>query len=171
MAYPAASRSLQQLCFGRTSPSARSCYRQSRSFRFDNERLAAIHTSSSHKLAAGASSRSVDHASIKDDPHPSPSAYTSGPSAPPLVPPDMTSRSGQAQLAFQTGRSSSSAMQNRFSAWRSSLTRRRRYIAEEAEKQITSLGFRINKVTGYNEVERLKERVVKRGELAQIPSC
>ena len=49
--------------------------------------------------------------------------------------------------------------------WRSTLDKHRRQLEAGAERQLTMLGKRINELTGYKEVERLKDVVHKRGRL------
>ncbi len=58
-----------------------------------------------------------------------------------------------------------SARQERFAAWQAVLLERRRKLSQEAERQMTVLGSKINEITGYKEVERLKTVVHQRGRL------
>ena len=48
--------------------------------------------------------------------------------------------------------------------WRKELLNRRKRLAEQAGQQLTGLGLKLNEVTGYKEVERLKELVEEKGE-------
>jgi sensitive to high expression protein 9 len=48
--------------------------------------------------------------------------------------------------------------------WRKELLSRRKKLAEQAGQQLTGLGLKLNEVTGYKEVERLKELVEEKGE-------
>jgi hypothetical protein len=48
--------------------------------------------------------------------------------------------------------------------WRKELLSRRKKFAEQAGQQLTGLGLKLNEVTGYKEVERLKELVEEKGE-------
>jgi hypothetical protein len=41
---------------------------------------------------------------------------------------------------------------------------RRKRLAEQAGQQLTVLGMKLNEVTGYKEVERLKELVGEKGK-------
>jgi sensitive to high expression protein 9 len=54
--------------------------------------------------------------------------------------------------------------------WRKELLSRRKKLAEQAGQQLTGLGLKLNEVTGYKEVERLKELVEEKGEsLQELP--
>jgi len=48
--------------------------------------------------------------------------------------------------------------------WRKDMLNRRKRLAEQAGQQLTVLGMKLNEVTGYKEVERLKELVGEKGE-------
>jgi len=48
--------------------------------------------------------------------------------------------------------------------WRKELVSRKKRIAEQAGQQLTGLGLKLNEVTGYKEVERLKELVGEKGD-------
>jgi sensitive to high expression protein 9 len=48
--------------------------------------------------------------------------------------------------------------------WRKELLDRRRRLLEQAGEQLTVLGLKLNEVTGYKEVERLKDLVGEKGE-------
>lgn len=48
--------------------------------------------------------------------------------------------------------------------WRKELLSRHKKLAEHAGQQLTGLGLKLNEVTGYKEVERLKELVEEKGE-------
>jgi sensitive to high expression protein 9 len=48
--------------------------------------------------------------------------------------------------------------------WRKELLDRRRRLLEKAGEQLTVLGLKLNEVTGYKEVERLKDLVGEKGE-------
>lgn len=48
--------------------------------------------------------------------------------------------------------------------WRKELLIRRKKLAEQAGQQLTGLGLKLNEVTGYKEVERLKELVQEKGK-------
>ena len=50
------------------------------------------------------------------------------------------------------------------SEWRKTLENHFRRLSRESEKKLTEVGLRINEVTGYNEVERLKVVVADAGE-------
>jgi len=52
--------------------------------------------------------------------------------------------------------------------WRQELLSRRKKLAEQAGQQLTGLGLKLNEVTGYKEVERLKELVEEKGESLQV---
>ena len=52
--------------------------------------------------------------------------------------------------------------------WRKELLDRRKRLAEQAGQQLTGLGLKLNEVTGYKEVERLKELVEEKGESFQV---
>lgn len=45
---------------------------------------------------------------------------------------------------------------------------RRKKLAEQAGQQLTVLGLKLNEVTGYKEVERLKELVGEKGEFSNF---
>ena len=53
--------------------------------------------------------------------------------------------------------------------WRKELLSRRKKLAEQAGQQLTGLGLKLNEVTGYKEVERLKELVEEKGESPLVP--
>jgi hypothetical protein len=48
--------------------------------------------------------------------------------------------------------------------WRKELLSRRKRLAKQAGQQLTGLGLKLNEVTGYKEVERLKDLVGEKGE-------
>ena len=48
--------------------------------------------------------------------------------------------------------------------WRKAIVSRKKRIAEQAGQQLTGLGLKLNEVTGYKEVERLKELVGEKGD-------
>jgi hypothetical protein len=52
--------------------------------------------------------------------------------------------------------------------WRKELLSRRKKLAEQAGQQLTGLGLKLNEVTGYKEVERLKELVEEKGESLSV---
>jgi hypothetical protein len=52
--------------------------------------------------------------------------------------------------------------------WRKELLSRRKKLAEQAGQQLTGLGLKLNEVTGYKEVERLKELVEEKGESLRV---
>jgi hypothetical protein len=48
--------------------------------------------------------------------------------------------------------------------WRKDMLTRRKRLAQQAGQQLTVLGMKLNEVTGYKEVERLKELVGEKGK-------
>ena len=52
--------------------------------------------------------------------------------------------------------------------WRSVIDKHRRQIGKRAERQLAMLGMKMNELTGYKEVERLKDVVHKRGMLVSL---
>jgi sensitive to high expression protein 9 len=48
--------------------------------------------------------------------------------------------------------------------WRKDMLNRRKRLAQQAGQQLTVLGMKLNEVTGYKEVERLKELVGEKGK-------
>ena len=93
-------------------------------------------------------------------------AFTSASTTPspitPSSPAESSTNPTMASSESETPRPKGS--EERLNAWRSTLAVRRGQLTEEAERQMTILGLKINEVTGYKEVERLKDRVHERGE-------
>lgn len=52
----------------------------------------------------------------------------------------------------------------RFEAWKKGLEKKGRDVACNAAKNLTFLSLKVNEMTGYREVERLKEAVKERGK-------
>jgi hypothetical protein len=52
--------------------------------------------------------------------------------------------------------------------WRKELLDRRRRLLEQAGEQLTVLGLKLNEVTGYREVERLKDLVEQKGKCIKL---
>ena len=52
--------------------------------------------------------------------------------------------------------------------WRKELLDRRRRLLEQAGEQLTVLGLKLNEVTGYREVERLKDLVEQKGKSVKL---
>jgi len=55
--------------------------------------------------------------------------------------------------------------------WRKELLDRRRRLLEQVGEQLTVLGLKLNEVTGYREVERLKDLVEQKGKCKRLYSC
>ena len=53
--------------------------------------------------------------------------------------------------------------------WRKTLENHFKRLTRESEKKLTEVGLKINEVTGYDEVERLKDVVANAGEWANLP--
>lgn len=59
---------------------------------------------------------------------------------------------------------STEEFKKRLAEWKSALDKKSRELAQQADKNFSLLGLRVNEVTGYREVELLKEAVKNRGE-------
>lgn len=55
--------------------------------------------------------------------------------------------------------------------WRSQLQAHRKKALEQAGRQLSAAGLKLNEVTGYREVERLKQLVTDKGKSQPIDSC
>lgn len=89
---------------------------------------------------------------------PNPSSVSS-----PLAEPS-TNRAGDTTSSPLVAATAAAAAQERLAALRAQLAGHSRNLADNAAKQLTLLGLRINEVTGYREVEALKDLVAERGE-------
>jgi hypothetical protein len=75
-----------------------------------------------------------------------------------------TTRAGDTAASPLVTATATAAAQERLVALRAQLAGHSRNLADNAAKQLTLLGLRINEVTGYREVEALKDLVAERGE-------
>jgi sensitive to high expression protein 9 len=89
---------------------------------------------------------------------PNPSTVSS-----PLAEPS-TTRARKTTASPLVTATAAAAAQERLVALRAQLAGHSRNLADNAAKQLTLLGLRINEVTGYREVEALKDLVAERGE-------
>jgi sensitive to high expression protein 9 len=92
------------------------------------------------------------------------------PSRPAAATPEALSSGRSSGTGKALSNPSSVSLEERVAVWRSQLATQSRQLAESAEKQFSLLGLRINEVTGYKEVERLKLLVAERGALSQQPT-
>lgn len=58
---------------------------------------------------------------------------------------------------------STEEFKKRLTEWKTALDKKSRELAQQADKNFSLLGLRVNEVTGYREVELLKEAVKSRG--------
>lgn len=59
---------------------------------------------------------------------------------------------------------STEEFRKRLAEWKCALDKKSRELAQQADKNLSLLGLRVNEVTGYREVELLKEAVRSRGK-------
>lgn len=78
---------------------------------------------------------------------------------------DTIARDKQPHVSLQRTSEMGRLLKRQMEIWRESLHLHRQRIQGEAARHVATLSFKMNQLTGYEEVERLKEIVIARGEV------